>query len=259
MDFKGRRPLIIAFLAEFCAAGVTIAAVQGYFALVGTDMPLALKLVIAGMVAGGVAYILRATLPWCVFLALLPSLFVGAMILQLPLWVPLVILALLVLIMRNSLGERVPLYLSNQKTLDLICSLIPNDRPVSIIDLGCGFGAMPRALARYNTHPDSRFHGVENAPLPFLMAKPLAWRASDTRISIKWQSLWSVDLGAYDLVYAFLSPQPMPQLYKKAKTEMRSGTRFVSNSFTVPDHPPTKTIPVRSGRATELLIWTMSD
>jgi hypothetical protein len=258
MDFKGRRPLIIAFLAEIIAAAATVGAIQGYFSVFGTDMPLILKLIIAGMVAGGVAYGLRAAVLWCVFLALLPSLFVGAMLLHLPLWLPLLILALLVLVLRNSLGERVPLYLSNHKTLGLISDLIPKDKPVRVVDLGCGFGAVPIALARHNIHPESRFDGVENAPLPYAVSKILAWRAADPRLTIRWQSLWDVELGPYDLVYAFLSPQPMPALYEKALKEMRPNTKFVSNSFTIPNHPPNQIIPIGTGRATELLIWTMT-
>ncbi|WP_420724121.1 hypothetical protein [Hwanghaeella sp. LZ110] len=258
MDFKGRRRLIIAFLSEFVAAAVTVGAVQIYFSLFGSDMPLVIKLVIAGTVAGGVAYSLRATLIWCVFLALLPILLVGALNLQLPFWVPLLVLAALFLAMRNSFRERVPLYLSNQKTLDLLCGLIPKDTPVSMIDLGCGFAAVPVALARRNTHPDSQFIGVENAPLPYLVAKIRAWRTGDTRIQIQWQSLWAVDLGRYDLVYAFLSPHPMPRLFEKAQKEMRSGAQFISNSFSVPNHLPDQTIPIGVGRATELLIWTMT-
>lgn len=258
MDFKGRRPLIIAFLSEFVAAGVTVGAVQVYFSLFGNDMPLIFKLVIAGAVAGGVAYGLRATIVWCVFLALLPSFLVGALNLQLPIWVPLLGLAFLILIMRNSFSERVPLYLSNHKTLNLICGLVPKDAPVTMIDLGCGFAAVPIALARHNSHPDSQFVGVENAPLPYLVARIQAWRAGDPRIQIRWQSLWAIDLGVYDLVYAFLSPHPMPRLFEKAQKEMRSGAQFISNSFSVPNHPPDQTIPIGVGRATELLIWTIT-
>jgi hypothetical protein len=258
MDFKGRRPLIIAFLSEFVAAAVTVGAVQMYFSMFGTDMPLALKLTIAGGVAGSVAYALRATWIWCVFLAVLPSFLVGALNLQLPFWVPLLALIALFLAMRNSFTERVPLYLSNHKTLNLICGLVPKDTPVTMIDLGCGFAAVPMALARHNNHPDSKFVGVENAPLPYLVARVQAWRTGDTRIQIQWQSLWAVDLGAYDLVYAFLSPHPMPRLFEKAQKEMRSGTQFISNSFSVPNHPPDQTIPIGVGRATELLIWTIT-
>lgn len=258
MDFKGRRPLIIAFLSEFVAAGVTVGAVQVYFSLFGNDMPLMFKLVIAGAVAGGVAYGLRATIVWCVFLALLPSFLVGALNLQLPIWVPLLGLAFLILIMRNSFSERVPLYLSNHKTLNLICGLVSKDAPVAMIDLGCGFAAVPIALARHNSHPDSQFVGVENAPLPYLVARIQAWRAGDPRIQIRWQSLWAVDLGVYDLVYAFLSPHPMPRLFEKAQKEMQSGAQFISNSFSVPNHPPDQTIPIGVGRATELLIWTIT-
>jgi hypothetical protein len=47
----------------------------------------------------------------------------------------------------------------------------------------------------------------------------------------------------------------MPSLWRKAQREMRPGTLFVSNSFTVPGVAPLKTIPYAAHRA--LYVWRM--
>lgn len=252
---RGYRPAIVALVAEACAALVTLGVVRVHFAMTGTDLSLWVKLALAGAVAGSIGYLSRASLSWVILLAALPALLVGTLSLDLPGWIPVTILAVLVLVLRNSFGERVPLYLSNRETLGKLAPLIPADRPIRFVDLGCGLGDVPISLARHNTHPDSRFVGVENAPIPYLLAWIAAWRRRDPRIQVIWRSLWHTQLQDFDCVYAFLSPQPMPDLFAKAQAEMAPESLFISNSFTVPDHPPEQTIPIDSGRATALMIW----
>lgn len=257
MDFRGRRPILIALAAEAAGAAAALGAIQLHFRLAGADMALWAKLAIAGTAAGATALFLRTNWRWALFLSAFPGLFVGALRMDLPAWVPALGLAALALAMRNSLGQRVPLYLSNAETLAKLCALAPKNDPVHFVDLGCGFAAAPLALARHNAHPDSRFLGVENAPLPFLTARWNAWRAGDPRVRIRWGSIWETDLSEQDVVYAFLSPHPMPRLHAKARAEMAAGTLLVSNSFAVPNHQPDRIVPIKTGRATGLLVWEM--
>lgn len=258
MTFKGRKPLLIALASQLAAILIPLAVIQIHHTATGTDFSIWVKLAMACGSAGIVAMILRAGLAWAGFLSVLPALFVGALALDLPVWLPAGILLLLVLLLRNSLGERVPLYLTNRETLDKLGRFLPEERPVAMVDLGCGFAAVPIGLSRRNNHPESRFVGVENAPLPYALSKILAWMNGDPRVEIRLKSLWSEDLGAYDLVYAFLSPHPMQDLYDKASREMQPGARFVSNSFAVPTSEPDETVPIESGRATGLLVWRMT-
>jgi hypothetical protein len=51
-------------------------------------------------------------------------------------------------------------------------------------------------------------------------------------------------LGDYDVVYAFLSPAPMPRLWEKVQAEMQPGNLFISNSFPVPGATPDRIIEV---------------
>ena len=66
-----------------------------------------------------------------------------------------------------------------------------------------------------------------------------------------------LDFSDYDVVYAFLSPEPMPALYEKVRREMKPGTRFVSNSFSVAEAPPDDTVIVGDRRRTKLHIWNI--
>lgn len=143
---------------------------------------------------------------------------------------PLAFLLLCLLLFAPAFWTRVPYYPTRPLAYPSICRLVPSDRPINFVDLGCGFGGLLLFLSR--ERPDGKFEGVEIGVLPWLVtlfrfaASPLR-----ARLSVKFASLWAVDLSKYDLVYAFLSPAPMEDLWRKAKSEMKPGSVFVTNSF----------------------------
>ncbi|MDP3440867.1 MAG: class I SAM-dependent methyltransferase, partial [Azonexus sp.] len=63
-------------------------------------------------------------------------------------------------------------------------------------------------------------------------------------ISWRWEDMWQVRLDDFDVVYAFLSPAPMPRLWEKIQAEMKPGSLFISNSFPVPGVVPSHIIEV---------------
>ena len=71
-------------------------------------------------------------------------------------------------------------------------------------------------------------------------------------------NLWKAELAGYDVVYAFLSPEPMAAIWKKATREMADGSVFVSNSFAIPDVDPTEIIDVGDRRRTQLFCYRIS-
>ena len=73
----------------------------------------------------------------------------------------------------------------------------------------------------------------------------------------RWGSLWKTSLTDMDVVYAFLSPVPMAELWEKARAEMRPGSLFVSNSFAVPDVVPSEVIAVDDARQTQLYCYRL--
>lgn len=191
------------------------------------------------------------------FIVLAAALTWGALTLQPPLWLYPVVFAIIFLFYANTLTERVPLYLTNRTTWAALALVLDDEslrterfgqgRP-SFVDLGCGLGGTLAYLAR--AKPDWDFVGVETAPGPYIIAK--ARTAFLPNAHVRFQSLWKTDLGAFDVVYAFLSPAPMPRLHAKATTQMRPGTLFVSNSFWADDQPFDGQIEVNDRRTTRL-------
>ena len=158
-------------------------------------------------------------------------------------------LALLLVFWRTD-KSRVPLYLSNKPTALALTSLLPT-APSQVLDVGCGDGGLLRWLAI--ARPDCRFVGIEHAPLPCLLAKLRCLRLPNVRV--RFGDFWGEDLSAYDLVYAFLSPAPMPRLWAHAALGLKPGARLVSNSFAVPDVRPIQVIQVNDRRTTRLFIY----
>ena len=74
---------------------------------------------------------------------------------------------------------------------------------------------------------------------------------------MRYRSLWQVPLGDFDVVYCFLSPQPMPALWDKARREMAAGSWLISNSFAIPAVTPSRRLELDDWRSSQLLLWQM--
>lgn len=158
---------------------------------------------------------------------------------------------LLLLVYRGALSGQVPLYLSNRETAAALAELLPAQAGIRCIDLGAGLGSIVRPLAA--ARPDAFFVGVENAPLTWLAGKLLS--LGHGNCEFRWGSLWQTPLQDADMVYAFLSPVPMADLWRKVETEMKPGSLFVSNSFPVPEVAPSEIVDVGDSRETRLYCY----
>lgn len=147
---------------------------------------------------------------------------------------------LLLLVYRGALSGQVPLYLSNKQTVAALAELLAERESPRFLDLGAGLGSTTVPLA--DLLPDGHFTGYENAPLTWLFGR--LFSVGRDNISWRWEDLWQAKLAEYDVVYAFLSPTPMPDLWAKVQAEMQPGSLFISNSFPVPGVTPQRIIEV---------------
>lgn len=210
--------------------------------------------VLQGAFAAGASMMFRAPQWWLPIHALFSLLLVAALRLGLaPGWY-LGGFLLLALVFWSSFRSRVPLFLTNRATARTLLRLLPKDRTLRFIDLGCGTGSLLAYLAR--RRPDCEFVGIENAPLPYLLA---AWRTRGlSNCAIRRGDFWDEPLVAYDVVYCFLSPVPMARLGRKAGGELSDDALLVSNSFAVPHATPERTVEA-SRRIRALYLYRRSD
>ena len=241
---QAESPLRQALVAQTLGAVLAAGLIWLLPALLAPPLTMAM---VQGLCAALVSHLLRGPVWWLpIHLGFMP-LAVLALGLGLPSWVWLAGFALLLLTFWRTDRSRVPLYLTNTLASEALAGLL-SVQPVAVIDLGCGDGGLLRRLAR--ARPDCRFVGFEHAPLPWAWAWLSCRRLPN--VEIRFGDFWSHPLGGYALVYAFLSPAPMQQLWSKAKAEMKPTALLVSNSFAIPDIQPESTVEVADGRRTRL-------
>jgi hypothetical protein len=180
---------------------------------------------------------------------------VGVVVAFNPLWA-LLLFAVLWLLFSNALKERVPLYLTNQTTRQALKkmakSLHGTQGKVRFLDLGCGLGGNVVFMSQQRGVAHST--GVETAPIPYLFSKFASWIRGGEILA---QDIWKTDLSHYTLVYAFLSPEPMPKLWQKVADEMQKGSVFISNSFAVPDKEADEIWQLSDARQTILYVYRL--
>lgn len=208
-----------------------------------------------GLLAFAAARLLQME-PWwqAIHLGFAPAL-VAAHALDPPPALALAAFCALVLVFGAVHRHRVPLYFTDQATIAALGSLLPARRGFRMLDLGSGIGTVLHALHRLR--PDGHYTGIEAALLPYWISCARRRRAR-ADYELQRGDLWSVHLGGYDVVYAFLSPEVMPRLMAKALREMKPGSLLVSNRFAGDDTPAPVEVPVSGGR-TVLYVWRFRD
>lgn len=159
---------------------------------------------------------------------------------------------IMLLVYRGAVAGQVPLYLSNRETAAALAQLARERHSRHLLDLGAGIGSLQLPLAR--ALPEARVDGLENAPLTWLIGRLRLAGQANGRLA--YGDMWRRDLGPYDLVYTFLSPEPMDWLGQKAAAEMGTDSLLVSNSFPVPWAEADRVIEVQDKRRTKLYCYS---
>ncbi|MFZ9764877.1 MAG: class I SAM-dependent methyltransferase [Burkholderiaceae bacterium] len=213
------------------------------------QMPLLFWLVVHGLVAAGLSHWRTREPWWTVFHLAMPWLALLALQWQLPLWVYPLLALLLLAVFSPVLKDRVPFFLSSDQVAQGLLQIMDQRQTKSFVDLGCATGGLLVSLAR--SRPDTEFVGVETAWLPYWVARMRAMRLPN--LTIRRQSIWDLDLKGFDLVYCFLSPDPMARLGAQFDEQADQGASLVSNSFQIPGRKPGQTLPVQDWR--ESVLW----
>jgi len=252
--YAERVPLLAAAAAQAAAVVIVLLAM----ALIPAETarsahPMAWAL-LQGMAAAALGYSMRMEAWWIPIHALFVPGLVWMLAFEPPPQLALALFCLLASVYWGVSGNRVPLFSSSQAAAQAVADLLPRDRAFAFLDLGCGLGGVLAHLAC--ARPSGEYHGVEVAPVPFL----LCWLRSlvlGRNCRVRWEDFRNLDLGRYDVIYAYLSPAAMAGLWEKASREMRPGTLFVSNSFAVPGVQAEFTLTTGDGSGSRLLAWRM--
>lgn len=145
---------------------------------------------------------------------------------------------LLAAVQWNAIATRIPLYRSDATVAATLVRYMQASGFHRFVDLGCGDGRLLLRMARMM--PDSRFVGVESAPVLYAIAR---WRCRhQANCEIQFGDFWKMDWSVFDLVFCFLSPEPMLRVWRKARREMAESGCLMSLAFEVPGIVPSSMI-----------------
>jgi hypothetical protein len=174
-------------------------------------------------------------------------------VIGLPMWCAPLGLVVLLLLYGGGVATRVPLYLSATAAHVALEHILAGRSAPQAVDLGAGFGGPMRHLAQ--KFPAGSFRSVEASPATWMVAWVLGCFRRNLRV--QWGDLWRTDLSQCDLIYVFLSPEPMPRLWQHVLAQAKPGALLVSNTFPVPDQVADQVIDL-SGRAdARLFVYTV--
>lgn len=244
--------IFLAFLIQFVVLAFLALGVYLAHFFIMPPYPYWLLVLIQAVVSSAVSCKFGLPCWWRWIQFFLPiGLYIGVLIEFNPIWA-LILFVLVWLIFSNAFKERVPLYLTNNTTREALKTLVKRKRNIRFLDLGCGLGGNVAFMSQQKSVIES--HGVETAPVPYIISKFItSFRGGRTFA----MDIWKTELAYYDVVYAFLSPEPMPRLWEKVKDEMLPGSIFVSNSFAVPNIEPSEIWELSDERKTILYIYIL--
>ena len=243
-----RAPAMRAALAQALAILPTLGGIY-LLARLGCPVSLLHAACLQGLFAALLAW--RLAPWWRAILGLFPLALLGASALHLPPAIFLLAFLLLLGWYWSTFRTQVPFYPSGPAVWHEVLQLLPAGRALRLIDIGSGLGGLVLDLAR--RRPESHMCGIELAPLPWLLSVLRARLAGSAARFVR-GDYERLDFGAYDVVFAYLSPAVMAALWRKAEREMQPGAMLISHEFIIAGKAPDKTIAATAGRPA-LFVW----
>ncbi len=246
-------PLFKQFALQAAATLVVLSLAWPYFGLRNEPLPWPETALGIGSIAWMLARLTHQPSWWQVIHASFAPLAWAVSLLDIdPAWF-FVAFTVLLLFFRGAAHGQIPLYLTNVTTTEALISLLKSSPGARFVDLGAGIGSTIKPICR--ALPLIKATGIENAPASWL----IGWLRTRGFPHINWRmaNLWQVSLADFDVVYAFLSPVPMPELWRKIQQEMAPGSLFISNSFAVPGVEADEVLELDDGRQTRLYCYRL--
>lgn len=253
-DLERPNHLIRQLALQFAACLLIVSLAWPYFGLLNEPLPWPQTAIAIGIAAFLLARTTHQPIWWQIIHSGFATAAWAMSLLEIaPGWYLTAFLALL-LVFRGAAAGQIPLYLSNADTTRALAEILASERATSFVDIGAGIGSTITPLARL--YPQVVFTGIENAPASWLIGRLRSRRQSN--VTWRLSDLWKTSLQGYDIVYAFLSPAPMADLWEKVAHEMPPGSLFISNSFPFPDVEATEVLELDDARRTRLYCYRLA-
>ena len=169
---------------------------------------------------------------WILIEILFPLAFVAALTWQLPPLFSLAAFLLLFISFGAIAATRVPYYPSRASLPKQLLDLLPAEPALHFLDVGSGLGGLLFALGKARSH--WRLSGIEVALVPWVVSALKQRWHQQGNVACRFGRYETLDFAKFNVVFAYLSPVVMPEIWNKVQNEMPPGSWFLSYEFSIP-------------------------
>lgn len=228
-------PAVIALLIQLLAVAVVATALTILWRAHNVRLSLPTTLVVQAALVLVLTRWCNLAWWWLLIQAVFPLAIVATLMLPIPSLAYFGIFAFLFFFYWSTFRTQVPYFPCTKKVWKTVERYLPAERSISFIDIGSGLGGLSLYLGQ--RRPESQFIGVEIAPLPWVLSH-LRTVFTSTQVRFLRRNYHSLDFAEFDVVFAYLSPAAMPDLWEKASREMRPGSMLISYEFPIVGSEP---------------------
>ena len=203
--------------------------------LVGRPVPFFALLALQSITAVGLVFFLRLDWWWLVIEFSFPIAIVFALYIGLPPATSLLLFFILFLVFGTTFRTRVPYYPSKSSLPGSILELLPKEQNIHFLDVGSGFGGLLFDLSK--ARPGWSLSGIEIATVPWLFSVAKKRFFGNSNLEFTLGRYEDINFSTFNVVFSYLSPVVMSEIWSKVQNEMVPGTLFLSYEFSVPGVP----------------------
>lgn len=162
---------------------------------------------------------------------------------QWPSWIYGIAFVLTYLFNPHTLTSKIPFYLSVREVATVLARILPHG--ASMLEAGCADARLALAVCR--ARPDVMVCAVENAWGSWALAY-CRWLCAGrpSNMQLLRRNFWHQDWEPFNVIYVFLSPIPMLNIWQKCCAEGSRGQILISNTFAIPKIAPQQRIALNS-------------
>jgi SAM-dependent methyltransferase len=230
IKFTLRVPAVLALMIQLGSLAALLIFTYGISELTTFQVSIALAVLLQGALAAALSHWMGLAIWWVFIQFLFPGALIAMQWLNLPPSLFLLVFVFLLGLYWTTFRTQVPFFPSGPATWKVVENMLPQGRTFRFIDIGSGLGGLVMHLAE--RRPDSKFVGIEVAPLPWLVSF-LRARVNHSASLFMRGDYGQLDFAEFDVVFAYLSPAAMSALWEKASVEMRPGALLLSYEFPI--------------------------
>jgi hypothetical protein len=258
-------PALLALLTQLLSALFVLAScwlfvnITAYFSFPIFSVPVLLAVFMQAIVASSISSLLSMASWWRWIHFCFPLVVWAMLMINVPNEVYLAGFLVTLSIFWTTFRTQVPYYPSRRHVWQQVSVMThqfkaQQQKKIRLIDIGSGLGGLSLHLAK--EHADATIEGIEIAPLPWFASRLTALYTRSAAY-FRLGNYHALNFADYDIIFAYLSPAAMLDLWEKSRQEMRVGSLLISLEFEIPNILPTQHI-VGDGQSPDLYVYQFS-